>query len=73
MPDGQAQTQRRLEGDAFRLIGWFFIVQAVPVILGVLMYDHGMPLAVGLGAGILLLLLGGGGIALGRRFKAGPT
>lgn len=69
MPDDQQQSHRRRDAEALTIIGAFFAVLAVMVLIGVVWFDRGDSLAVGAGAGLLLLVIGLGGVYVGRRLK----
>ncbi len=71
MPDADEtrQAHRKRDAEVLTIIGGFFALLALLVLIGVVWHDRGRGLAVGLGAGILLLAIGLGAIAIGLRFR----
>lgn len=63
---------RRRDAEALTIIGAFFALLAVLVLVGVIWHDRGPGLPVGIGAGLLLLLVGVGAVAIGRRLRRVP-
>ena len=69
MPDKTQQAHRKRDAEALTIIGFFFAVLAVLVLIGVVWHDRGRGLAVGIGAGVLLLTVGIGAVAIGVRLR----
>ncbi len=72
MPEDERQTHRRRDGEVLTIIGSFFAILAVLVLIGTIFQGHREGMVVGIGAGLLLLLIGLGAASLGRRWLRSP-
>jgi hypothetical protein len=71
MPDDQQHVHRRRDAEALTIIGCFFVLLAGLVLIGVIVHrDEGM--AVGIGAGVLLMLIGAAAVYVGARLRRKP-
>ncbi len=65
-----AASHRRRDSEALTIIGGFFMLLAVLVLIGVVLeHEHQMGLIVGAIAGVLLLIIGGLTVYIGRRLS----
>lgn len=72
MPDDQKQTHRRRDAEVLTIIGSFLSILAVLVLIGTIFQGRGEGMVVGIGAGVLLLLIGLGTASLGLRWLRNP-
>ncbi len=72
MSDDQQQMHRRRDAETLKIIGGFFAILAVLVLIGVIWHDSGEGLAVGIGAGVILLLIGLVSVRIGMHLGRGP-
>lgn len=73
MSDDPQHTHRQRDAEALTIIGAFFAILAALVLIGVIMHHEGGDAAVGIGAGIILLVIGLGSVSIGRRLRRGPS